>query len=209
MRTMDARLGVVPGALYHHVRNKEQLQDLVLDAVLAEIDAYLDPSQPWTEQLKVLAHLLREVLEDHPGLPGSSRPATRSGRAPSPWPRHSLHHCRPPGVANTKPAWPYSSWSTTPPASRSAAPHRRQRAARRRRSHQNPTARVPPLAASDRFPALVALGEHVWVDNRDQRFTAGLDVFVDGLEQARRSPYDRRSEDDRPPPSDHVKKHGR
>jgi hypothetical protein len=37
---------------------------------------------------------------------------------------------------------------------------------------------LPP----DRFPALVALGEHVWVDNRDERFAAGLDVLVDGLE---------------------------
>ena len=44
---------------------------------------------------------------------------------------------------------------------------------------------LPP----DRFPALVALGPHVWVDNRDQRFTAGLDVLVDGLEHARRSPH--------------------
>jgi hypothetical protein len=40
---------------------------------------------------------------------------------------------------------------------------------------------LPP----DRFPTLVALGEHVWVDNRDQRFTAGLRVLVDGLEHAR------------------------
>jgi len=28
MRTLVARLGVVPGALSRHVRNKEQLQDL-------------------------------------------------------------------------------------------------------------------------------------------------------------------------------------
>ena len=44
---------------------------------------------------------------------------------------------------------------------------------------------LPP----ERFPALVALGEHVWLDNRDERFAAGLDVLVDGLEQARRSPH--------------------
>ena len=31
MRSLAARLGVVPGALYHHVLNKEQLQDLLLD----------------------------------------------------------------------------------------------------------------------------------------------------------------------------------
>jgi hypothetical protein len=65
---------------------------------------------------------------------------------------------------------------------------------------------LPP----DRFPALVALGEHVWLDNRDERFTAGLDVLADGLQHTRRSPTDRRSEDNRPPPlSDHMKRHGR
>lgn len=36
MRAIAARLGVVPGALYRHVRGKEQLLDLVLDRVLAE-----------------------------------------------------------------------------------------------------------------------------------------------------------------------------
>src|SRR5580692_4793248 len=38
MRALAARLGVVPGALYRHVRGKEQLLDFVLDAVLGEVD---------------------------------------------------------------------------------------------------------------------------------------------------------------------------
>ena len=70
MRSLAARLGVVPGALYHHVGNKQQLQDLVLDGVLAEVDFHTDPSLAWTEQLKVLAHRLRQVLEAHPGVAG-------------------------------------------------------------------------------------------------------------------------------------------
>src|SRR5215211_4299660 len=70
MRRLAARLEVVPGALYHHVRNKQQLHDLVLDNVLAEVDIHLDPSLGWTDQLKVLAHRLRQVLEDHPGVAG-------------------------------------------------------------------------------------------------------------------------------------------
>src|SRR5216117_2239743 len=70
MRTLAARLGVVPGALYRHVRNKEQLHDLVLDGVLAEVDTNVDPALPWTEQLKVIAHRLRAVLEAHPGVAG-------------------------------------------------------------------------------------------------------------------------------------------
>src|SRR4029450_5241737 len=70
MRRLAARLGVVPGALYHHVGNKQQLHDLLLDGVLAEVDLHLDPLLGWTEQLKALAHRLRQVLEDHPGVAG-------------------------------------------------------------------------------------------------------------------------------------------
>ena len=35
---------------------------------------------------------------------------------------------------------------------------------------------------ADRFPALATLGEHVWAGNRDQRFTAGLDTILAGLQ---------------------------
>src|SRR4030095_13378571 len=70
MRARAARLGVVPGALYRHVRNKEQLYDLVLDGVLSEVDHEVDESLGWNERVKVLAHRLRTVLEDHPGIAG-------------------------------------------------------------------------------------------------------------------------------------------
>jgi hypothetical protein len=40
---------------------------------------------------------------------------------------------------------------------------------------------------ADRFPTLVALGEHVWLDNRDEQFAAGLDTLVTGLETAARA----------------------
>jgi AcrR family transcriptional regulator len=43
MRSLAARLGVVPAAVYRHVRSKQQLQDLLLDGVLAEIEFDLDP----------------------------------------------------------------------------------------------------------------------------------------------------------------------
>src|ERR1700741_486926 len=68
MRALAARLGVVPGALYRHVRSKEQLYDLILDGVLAEVDGQADPALPWTAQVTALAHRLRAVLEEHPGV---------------------------------------------------------------------------------------------------------------------------------------------
>ena len=79
MRRLAARLGVVPGALYHHVRNKQQLQDLFLDGVLAEVD--LDLTPPWAGPSSSRswptgsARCSRPI----PGSPASSRPATRSG----------------------------------------------------------------------------------------------------------------------------------
>jgi hypothetical protein len=60
---------------------------------------------------------------------------------------------------------------------------------------------LPP----DRFPALVALGQHIWVDNRDQRFTTGLDILIDGLQHARNSPTIRRPRSDRPEHQDHPR----
>ena len=175
-----------PGALYHHVGNKQQLQDLVLDGVLAEVDVHTD-LPAWTDQLKILATRLRQVLEAHPGVAGILK--TRDPLGP-----HSLALAE--GVP---PAWrPLRSWTVRPawpfPAGRLHHRLRGQQPCLRSTSSGSATAirtqlheffrSLPP----DRFPALVALGEHVWVDNRDQRFTAGLQVLVDGLEHARRSP---------------------
>jgi AcrR family transcriptional regulator len=186
MRALATRLGVVPAALYRHVRNKEQLHDLVLDGVLAEVDCQLDHTLAWTEQLKILAHRLRTVLENHPGiaallktrdplgphslalaeaflapLHGAGLPAPEAGLA------FSLLYDYTLGFALNGPT--------------SINEQRVRDAATRSRLH----AFLRSLPA-DRFPTLVALGEHVWVDNRDERFTAGLDTLVDGLAAERR-----------------------
>jgi TetR/AcrR family tetracycline transcriptional repressor len=189
MRTLAARLGVVPGALYHHVRNKEQLQDLVLDGVLAEIDGHLDPSQPWTEQIKLLAHRLRQVLEDHPGVAALLK--TRDPLGPHSLalaeaflsPLHAAGFAdRDAGLAFFLVVDYTVGFAVSSP--RTAVNEQRVRDAAIRTQLHEFFRSLPP----DRFPALVALGEHVWLDNRDERFTAGLDVLVDGLEQTRHSP---------------------
>src|SRR4051794_10957926 len=70
MRSLASRLKVVPGALYRHVHSKEQLHDLVLDAVLGEVDVRTDPAAPWNERVTTLAQRLRGVLEARPGMAG-------------------------------------------------------------------------------------------------------------------------------------------
>jgi AcrR family transcriptional regulator len=190
MRTLAARLGVVPGALYRHVRNKEQLQDLVLDGVLAEVDCTLDPSLSWTRQLNVLAHRLRQVLEGHPGVAGllqlrdplgpNSLAVAEAFLAP-------LHAAGFPDRQAGLAFFLLIDYTTGFAASSPPISTNQQRVrdtATRTRLHQ--FFRSLP---TDRFPTLATLGEHVWVDNRDQRFATGLDILIDGLERARRTPH--------------------
>jgi AcrR family transcriptional regulator len=191
MRRLAARLGVVPGALYHHVRNKERLHDLVLDNVLAEVDFNIDPSLDWTEQLRVLAHRLRQVLEAHPGVAGILKTRDPLGPHSLALAEAFLGPLQAAGFADREAGLAffllvdYTIGFAVGGTPTSVNEQRVRDPATRAQLHQFFRS-LPP----DRFPALVALGDHVWVDNRDERFTAGLEVLVDGLEQARTSPTD-------------------
>jgi AcrR family transcriptional regulator len=186
MRTLAARLGVVPGALYRHVRNKEQLQDLLLDGVLAEVDSAVETSMPWTEQLKVLAHRLRAVLEGHPGVAGLLQLRDPLGPHSLAVAEAFLRPLQAAGFGEREAGLAFfllidyttGFAASSPPISTNQ--QRVRDASTRARLHE--FFRSLP---ADRFPALVSLGEHVWVDNRDERFSAGLDVLADGLQALR------------------------
>jgi AcrR family transcriptional regulator len=189
MRTLAARLGVVPGALYHHVGNKQQLHDLVLDGVLAEVDFTVDPSLPWTEQLKVLAHRLRQVLERHPGIAGILKTRDPLGPHSLSLAEALLSPLQAAGFGDREAGLAFFllvdyTIGFAVSSSRTSENEQRVRDPAVRTQLHEFFRSLPP----DRFPALVALGEHVWVDNRDERFTAGLDVLIAGLEHARNSP---------------------
>jgi AcrR family transcriptional regulator len=190
MRALAARLGVVPGALYHHVGNKQQLQDLVLDGVLAEVDVHTNPSLAWTEQLKILATRLRQVLEAHPGVAGILKTRDPLGPHSLALAEAVLSPLQTAGFADREAGLAFFllvdytiGFAVSSP--RTSVNEQRVRDTAIRTQLHEFFRTLPP----DRFPTLVALGEHVWVDNRDQRFTAGLQVLVDGLEHARRSPH--------------------
>jgi AcrR family transcriptional regulator len=190
MRRLAARLGVVPGALYNHVRNKQQLHDLLLDGVLAEVDLDLDPALGWTGQLKVLAHRLRQVLEAHPGVAGILKTRDPLGPHSLALAEAFLSPLQTAGFADREAGLAFFllldytiGFAVNSPAT-SVNEQRVRDPATRSQLHQFFRS-LPP----DRFPALVALGEHVWVDNRDERFTTGLQVLVDGLEHARNAPH--------------------
>jgi AcrR family transcriptional regulator len=181
MRALATRLGVVPAALYRHVTSKEQLYDLVLDGVLAEVDCRADPALPWGGQVTALACRLRAVLEDHPGIAALLK--TRDPISP-----HSLAlaeaflaplHAA--GLPGPQAAWAFRliydytlGFALSDPTS--PGEQRIQDTATRAELH----AFLRSLPAS-RFPALAALGAYAWADDRDQRFTASLGTLIAGL----------------------------
>jgi AcrR family transcriptional regulator len=187
MRALAGRLGVAPGALYRHVRSKEQLCDLVVDGVLAEVDCGADPSLAWPAQARTLAARLRTVLEDHPGIAALLK--TRDPLGP-----HSLALAEAFLTALQEAGLPYRETALAYSliydyilgfalSDRTTANEQRVRdTVTRHRLH----AFFRSLPA-DRFPVLAVLGEYVWTDDRDERFTAGLNTLLMGLQAARRT----------------------
>jgi AcrR family transcriptional regulator len=182
MRALAGRLGVVPGALYRHVRSKEQLCDLAADAVLAEVDTQSGHGAGWAGQVKILARRLRAALEDHPGVAALLKTRDPLGPHSLALAEAFLSALQQAGMPARDTAQAYSliydytlgfalSDRTTVNEQRVHDP------ATRHQLHE--FFRSLP---ADRFPALAALGEHVWSDNRDQRYTTSLDTLVRGLD---------------------------
>jgi AcrR family transcriptional regulator len=187
MRALAARLEVVPGALYRHVRGKEQLCDLVVDGVLAEVDCQASDAPGWAEQVKALACRLRAVLEGHPGIAGLLKTRDPIGPHSLALAEAFLGPLRAAGLPDRETALAFSLIFdyTLGFALRDRTTVNEQRVQDTATRHQlHAFFRSLP---ADRFPALAALGEHVWADNRDERFTASLDTIVTGLQTARRT----------------------
>jgi AcrR family transcriptional regulator len=188
MRALAARLGVVPGALYRHVRGKEQLYDLILDAVLGEVDCRPDPAQPWTAQVAALARRLRAVLENHPGTAALLK--TRDPLSPTSLalaeaflaPLHAARLSGREAALAFRLIYDYTlGFALADPTS--PAEQRLRDSATRAQLH----AFLRSLPAS-RFPTLAAHGAHAWDGDRDQRFTAGLETLLRGLQPDQRPP---------------------
>ena len=65
IRSLAAELGVKPMAVYHHVANKDEILDGIVDLVFEAIEL---PRQEgdWREELRRAASSAREVLKQHP-----------------------------------------------------------------------------------------------------------------------------------------------
>jgi AcrR family transcriptional regulator len=66
MRTVARELGMATMSLYRYVADRDELEALVVDHVLAEVDTS-QPAGEWREQVAELLGRLRDVVRAHPG----------------------------------------------------------------------------------------------------------------------------------------------
>ncbi|MFJ8658736.1 TetR/AcrR family transcriptional regulator [Streptomyces sp. NPDC093795] len=67
MRVVAKELGMSPMGLYRYVTDREELEGLVAERVLATVDATPPgPDTPWRERIEVMAGRLRDGVAAHP-----------------------------------------------------------------------------------------------------------------------------------------------
>ena len=79
MRSLADELGVKPMAVYHHVANKDEILDGIVDLVFGEIDLPLTEGE-WRAELRRRGRSARSVLRRHPW----ATPLMESRRNPGP-----------------------------------------------------------------------------------------------------------------------------
>ena len=68
-RRLAATFGVTPMALYRHVRDKDQLLDLMAGRLLDELDVVTDGASTWQEELRRLGNSFLALVAAHPAAP--------------------------------------------------------------------------------------------------------------------------------------------
>lgn len=68
MRAVGSELRMSTMALYRYVRDREQLEGLVVAGVLASAELATPPEAPWTERLTLLVERVRAAVAAHPSV---------------------------------------------------------------------------------------------------------------------------------------------
>ena len=70
MRRLAKELGVTPMAVYYYVKSKDEMFELLADAVMSRVERAAPGSGDWRAQLKVTSLNAFKLLCEYPGLSG-------------------------------------------------------------------------------------------------------------------------------------------
>jgi AcrR family transcriptional regulator len=191
VRGLAAELGVAPMTVYSYVESKEELLDLVVDRVAADIA--VPPAQgDWRGRARALAHGLRTTLLAHPD--GARLISERPVRSPNAFRLFDagLGIFRSAGFPDAQAAYAYFAFGNYVMgcAAQDTAAIRAMRTAASQDATTPAPAEAVQLLPADRFPNVHALARYVYGEpggapapdrSRDEAFDFGLDCLLDGL----------------------------
>jgi AcrR family transcriptional regulator len=68
MRTVAGELGMSTMALYRYVRDRDELELLVVEGVLGALDTTPPPDAPWQDRIRTMAERVRAAIAEHPAV---------------------------------------------------------------------------------------------------------------------------------------------
>jgi AcrR family transcriptional regulator len=182
MRAVAARLGAGAMSLYRHVASREELLDLVLAAMAAEL-----PEPPltgeWRADLAAIARATRTGLLRRPHLTVLLTSRTGRGAADLGILERTFEVLRSAGfepfdaVLANHALGNYVAGAALWEAVGLAGTTGEERAARRQAA-----AKAASALPADRFPTLAWIGEELVAGDLDERFEFGLGALLDGFE---------------------------
>ena len=183
MRRVADQIGVSASSIYGYVANKEELVQLVLDRIIAEVKIP-EPDGSWQDTLKNVGRSMLEVFRGHPGVAGLTLGRVPWGPSMLELSEVVLAELKEAGIPDQVAAYigdlaglyvggfAYEEESMTGPgAGDQAAGNGGQ---------EQIVAWLRGLPA-DRFPRTVALADRLMSGSLDDRFEWGLDIIVRGV----------------------------
>jgi AcrR family transcriptional regulator len=187
MRRVAERLDVQASALYGHVSGKQELIQLLLDRVAAEVEIPEPDPERWQEQLREFARAARRVFGAHRDLAGASLANIPTGPNMLVLTDRMLALLKASGLPRQAVAYA----ADLLPQYVTAAVYEESLFIQRLEREPDYFARVEAYfraAPPERFPALADLVTEVMSpgEGPDARFEFGLEVLVRGLESMTR-----------------------
>jgi len=176
MRALATDLGVSPMALYNHVRDKDELVDLMFDLMLDEVDTSTTEGD-WLTQLRALVRSYHQALATHHQLARAYTGRVKIGPHGLMLIERTIGLLLQGGLSPSEASDAFFALFTYTAGFQQMghiAPHRHT-------TSRDETGYYPPLPL-EQIPSITAVNPHLDDVHRPERFDYGLDLLLAGLQ---------------------------
>ncbi|RSM83580.1 TetR family transcriptional regulator [Kibdelosporangium aridum] len=184
MRRVAQVLNTGPASLYAHVRNRDELCELMFDRILGEVDVPEPDPARWREQLKELCFGQVKAMIAYPGI------ATVVMNAMIPLGPNALRHgeamlaiLRAGGLSETQAAWAFDALGLYCKAYAVEVSSWREGSADELAERSRQMGEYMQSLPPGTLPNLMAIGPLFSAQTAHERFEFAIDTFIAGLRQ--------------------------